>query len=89
MDLFGQPAMNNAYLICHNIQVNVSNRNSYDDHLITIDKCWVLLGFSVLAWLQISQGPKEGKEEKKGEKINDDLKLDDSFLAAKTQLNKS
>ena len=21
MDLFGQPAMNNAYLICHNIQV--------------------------------------------------------------------
>ena len=33
-----------------------------------------------MAWLQISQGPKEGKEEKKGEKINDDLKLDDSFL---------
>ena len=23
MDLFGEPAMNNAYLICHNVQVYI------------------------------------------------------------------
>ena len=28
MDLFGEPAMNNAYLICHNVQVYIYTDNS-------------------------------------------------------------
>ena len=47
----------------------------------------IFSGFSVLAWLQISQGSKEGKEEKKGKEINDDL--EDNNLTTKIIMGKA
>ena len=61
MDLFSVPAMNNAYNICHNVQVGDQSTRSFHDQNIS--------GFLVLERIQISKSSEEGTEEEERQKM--------------------